>query len=83
MKQFIDTSNRKLKIVIDAGNGMAGHFLPAFKELLGDKAEIIPLFWELDGNFPNHPPDPMKEGIPPSIVADGHDIDEARDMHHA
>lgn len=65
MKQFINVSNRKLKIVIDAGNGMAGHFLPAFQELLSNKAnneiEIIPLFWELDGNFPNHPPDPMKE----------------------
>ena len=83
MKQFIDTSNRKLKIVIDAGNGMAGHFLPAFKELLGDKAEIIPLFWELDGNFPNHPPDPMKEEnlviLKEKIKKDGADFGVAFD----
>jgi phosphomannomutase len=49
--------NRPLKIVIDAGNGMAGFTAPAIFERLG--AEIIPLFFELDGNFPNHEANPI------------------------
>jgi len=49
--------NRRLKIVIDAGNGMAGFTAPAIFERLG--AEIIPLYFELDGNFPNHEADPI------------------------
>jgi phosphomannomutase len=49
--------NRRLKIVIDAGNGMAGFTAPAIFERLG--AEIIPLYFELDGNFPNHEANPI------------------------
>jgi phosphomannomutase len=49
--------NRLLKIVIDAGNGMAGFTAPAIFERLG--AEIIPLYFELDGNFPNHEANPI------------------------
>jgi phosphomannomutase len=49
--------NRPLKIVIDAGNGMAGFTAPAIFERLG--AEIIPLYFELDGNFPNHEANPI------------------------
>jgi phosphomannomutase len=49
--------NRPLKIVIDAGNGMAGLTAPAIFERLG--AEIIPLYFELDGNFPNHEANPI------------------------
>ena len=49
--------NRKLKVVIDAGNGMGGYTAPAiFGEL---SAEIIPLYFELDGNFPNHEANPI------------------------
>jgi phosphomannomutase len=51
------TSNRRLKIVIDAGNGMAGFTAPAIFQPLG--AEIIPLYFELDGNFPNHEANPI------------------------
>lgn len=61
MKQFINLGKKRLKIVIDAGNGMAGHFLPSLQNLLSDSIDIIPLYWELDGTFPNHEPDPMKE----------------------
>jgi len=50
-------SNRTLKIVIDAGNGMAGFTAPAIFDRLG--AEIIPLYFELDGNFPNHEANPI------------------------
>ena len=49
--------NRPLKIVIDAGNGMAGFTAPSIFERLG--AEIIPLYFELDGNFPNHEANPI------------------------
>ena len=49
--------NRPLKIVIDAGNGMAGYTAPAIFERLG--AQITPLYFELDGNFPNHEANPI------------------------
>ncbi|CAN2209857.1 {ManB} Phosphomannomutase [Candidatus Nanopelagicaceae bacterium] len=49
---------RPLKIVIDAGNGMAGHTAPAvFKRL---NAEVIEMYFELDGTFPNHEANPIE-----------------------
>jgi phosphomannomutase len=56
---FIDVSKIKpLKIVIDAGNGMAGMLMPrVFAHL---PCELIPLYFELDGNFPNHPASPIE-----------------------
>jgi phosphomannomutase/phosphoglucomutase len=48
--------NRKLKVVIDCGNGIAGAIAPTVLKNIG--AEIVPLFCEVDGNFPNHHPDP-------------------------
>ena len=48
-----------LKIVIDAGNGATSNIAPALFEELG--CEVIPLFCEIDGNFPNHAPDPTVE----------------------
>ena len=47
-----------LKVVVDAGNGVAGELAPALIEELG--CEVIPLFCEIDGTFPNHHPDPGK-----------------------
>ena len=48
---------RKLKIVIDAGNGMAGHTAPAvFKKL---NADVTEMYFELDGSFPNHEANPI------------------------
>ena len=49
---------RPLKIVMDCGNGVAGAVAPELFRRLG--CEIIPLFCEVDGNFPNHHPDPSK-----------------------
>jgi phosphomannomutase len=56
---FIDVSKiRPLKVVIDAGNGMAGMMMPhVFKHL---PCELVPLYFELDGNFPNHPASPIE-----------------------
>lgn len=55
---------RSLKIVVDAGNGVAGVLAPRLYESLG--FEVIPLFCEVDGNFPNHHPDP---GQPKNLKA--------------
>lgn len=49
---------KKLKVVVDCGNGAAGVIAPQLLEALG--CEVIPLFCEVDGNFPNHHPDPGK-----------------------
>jgi len=49
---------RPLKIVMDCGNGVAGAIAPELFKRLG--CEIVPLFCEVDGNFPNHHPDPSK-----------------------
>ena len=48
---------RPLKIVIDAGNGMAGHTAPAVFARLD--CEVIPMYYELDGTFPNHEANPI------------------------
>ncbi|GGY58311.1 phosphomannomutase/phosphoglucomutase [Marinobacter zhanjiangensis] len=47
-----------LRVVVDAGNGIAGELGPLLLEELG--CEVIPLYCEVDGNFPNHHPDPGK-----------------------
>jgi phosphomannomutase len=49
---------RKLKVVIDAGNGMAGFTAPAVMQKLN--VELIPMYFELDGNFPNHEANPIE-----------------------
>jgi phosphomannomutase len=49
---------RRLRVVADAGNGMAGYTLPAVLDR--DDLELIGLFTELDGSFPNHPPNPLE-----------------------
>lgn len=56
---FIDVSKiRPLKVVIDAGNGMAGLVMPRVFEKL--PCTLIPLYFELDGSFPNHPASPIE-----------------------
>src|SRR4051794_17754963 len=46
---------RPLKVVADAGNGMAGHTAPAvFAGLPAGAVELVPMYFELDGSFPNH-----------------------------
>jgi len=49
---------RKMKVVVDCGNGIAGASAPAIFRAIG--CEVIELFSEVDGNFPNHHPDPSK-----------------------
>jgi phosphomannomutase len=62
---FIDPGAlRPLKVVADAGNGMAGMVLPRVFEQL--PCELTPLYFELDGSFPNHPANPIE----PENIAD-------------
>lgn len=58
-RSFLDRSVlRPLKVAIDAGNGMAGKTVPL---VFGDLPfEVVPLFFELDGTFPNHPANPIE-----------------------
>lgn len=51
------TSGRRLKVVVDAGNGMAGFTAPALMARLN--VELVPMYFELDGNFPNHEANPI------------------------
>jgi phosphomannomutase len=64
LRGLVDLSKiRPLRVVVDAGNGMAGHTVPA---VLGGAAleplalEIVPLYFELDGTFPNHEANPLE-----------------------
>ena len=49
---------QRLKVVVDAGNGVAGELGPRVLEAIG--ADVTPLFCEIDGSFPNHHPDPSE-----------------------
>ncbi|OYN95107.1 phosphomannomutase/phosphoglucomutase [Enemella evansiae] len=49
---------RRLKVVVDAGNGMGGHTVPSV--LAGLDVEMVGLFLDLDGSFPNHQPNPLE-----------------------
>ncbi|HSR65157.1 MAG TPA: phosphomannomutase/phosphoglucomutase, partial [Xanthomonadaceae bacterium] len=50
--------DRRLKVVVDAGNGVAGALGPRVLEAIG--AEVVPLYCEIDGTFPHHHPDPSE-----------------------
>ena len=58
---------RKLKIVIDCGNGVAGVIAPVLFERLG--CEVITLYGEVDGNFPHHHPDPTQTDNLKDLIA--------------
>ncbi|WP_089102353.1 phosphomannomutase/phosphoglucomutase [Streptomyces hyaluromycini] len=51
------TSIRPLKVVVDAGNGMGGHTVPTVFE--GLPLTLVPMYFELDGTFPNHEANPL------------------------
>jgi phosphomannomutase len=58
LKTLVDLSGiRPLKVAVDAGNGMAGHTVPKVFE--GLPIELVPLYFELDGTFPNHEANPI------------------------
>jgi phosphomannomutase len=58
LKTLVDLSGiRPLKVAVDAGNGMAGHTVP--KVFDGLPIDLVPLYFELDGTFPNHEANPI------------------------
>jgi phosphomannomutase len=79
---FVDASKIKpLKIAIDAGNGMAGETVPyVFKRL---QCDVVPMYFELDGNFPNHPASPIEPenmaDVQAAVLRDGCDLGVAFD----
>ena len=72
---------RPLRVVVDAGNGIAGTFAPALLRRLG--CEVIELYCESDGRFPNHLPDPEDEAnvvdLQAKVVEMGADLGVAYD----
>ncbi|WP_317230001.1 phosphomannomutase/phosphoglucomutase [Clavibacter sp. MX14-G9D] len=88
LRQLVDLSAiRPLRVVVDAGNGMGGMTVPA---VLGTAAglpelpiEIIPLYFELDGTFPNHEANPLEPAnlvdLQAAVVAHGADLGLAFD----
>jgi phosphomannomutase len=58
LNELVDLSKiRPLKVVVDAGNGMGGYTVPAV--FATGPVEIVPMYFELDGNFPNHEANPL------------------------
>jgi phosphomannomutase len=58
LHKLVDLSgSRPLKVVVDAGNGMGGHTVPPMFE--GLPMDIVPMYFELDGSFPNHEANPL------------------------
>ena len=78
------TAGRGLKVVVDAGNGMAGHTAPAvFQRLPEGLVELVPMYFELDGTFPNHEANPIEPAnlrdLQDRVVREGADLGLAFD----
>jgi phosphomannomutase len=87
LRTLVDlTGIRPLKVVVDAGNGMAGYTVPA---VLGDAVlsalpiTIVPMYFELDGSFPNHEANPLDPAnlvdLQDRVVTEGADLGLAFD----
>ncbi|GAA1856750.1 phosphomannomutase/phosphoglucomutase [Pseudonocardia alni subsp. carboxydivorans] len=71
----------ELTVVVDAGNGMGGHTVPTVFD--GLNVRVVPLYFELDGNFPNHEANPLDPAnlvdLQKRVVAEGADLGLAFD----
>ena len=83
LRGLVDLSGiRPLKVVVDAGNGMGGYTVPA---VLGDlgSIDLVPLYFELDGSFPNHEANPLDPAnlvdLQKRVVVEGADLGLAFD----
>ncbi|HWC23307.1 MAG TPA: phosphomannomutase/phosphoglucomutase [Flexivirga sp.] len=88
LRDLVDLSDgRALKVVVDAGNGMGGHTVPAVLDtgagLPQLPLEVVPLYFELDGTFPNHEANPLEpenlRDLQRAVVEHGADIGLAFD----
>jgi phosphomannomutase len=82
LNKLVDLSGiRPLKVAVDAGNGMAGHSVPHVLE--GLPITLIPLYFELDGSFPHHEPNPIDPAnladLQRAVLAHGADVGLAFD----
>ena len=66
------SAERRLKVVVDAGNGIAGAVGPRVLEEIG--CEVVPLYCDVDGTFPNHHPDPSDPRNLGDLIAAVHTI---------
>jgi phosphomannomutase len=81
LRRLVDlTAIRPLRVVVDAGNGMGGYTVP---EVLADLVDVVPLYFELDGTFPNHEANPLDPAnlvdLQKAVVAEGADLGLAFD----
>jgi phosphomannomutase len=82
LRGLVDLSTlRPLRVVVDAGNGMAGYTVP---EVLGGlSCDVVPMYFELDGTFPNHEANPLDPAnlvdLQKRVIAEGADIGLAFD----
>ncbi len=88
LRGLVDLSGiRPLKVVVDAGNGMGGHTVPAVlgtaAGLPGLPLDVVPLYFELDGSFPNHEANPLEPAnlrdLQAAVVEHGADVGLAFD----
>ena len=82
LRELVDISEiRALRVAVDAGNGMAGHTAPAVLDLPG--LTVVPLYFELDGTFPNHEANPIEpenlRDLQAAVLAEGADLGLAFD----
>ncbi len=82
LRGLVDLSGgRPLKVVVDAGNGMAGYTVPAV--LADAPVDLVPMYFELDGSFPNHEANPIDPAnlvdLRKEVVAAGADLGIAFD----
>jgi len=82
LRSLVDLSAiRRLKVVVDAGNGMGGHTVPVVLD--GLPLDVVPLYFELDGSFPNHEANPLDPAnlvdLQAAVVEHGADIGLAFD----
>ncbi|MGW2813883.1 phosphomannomutase/phosphoglucomutase [Streptomyces sp. NPDC001415] len=82
LRHLVDLSGiRPLKVVVDAGNGMGGHTVPTVFD--GLPVDLVPMYFELDGTFPNHEANPLDPknlvDLQARVIAEGADIGLAFD----
>ncbi len=84
LRGLVDLSGiRPLRVVVDAGNGMGGYTVPAVLGAGGLPLDVVPMYFELDGSFPNHEANPLDPAnlvdLQKRVVEEGADIGLAFD----
>lgn len=81
LHELAPVAGRRLKVVVDAANGMAGHTVPAVFAAL--QVDLVPLYFELDGTFPHHEANPLQtdnlRDLMAAVVAERADLGLAFD----